>query len=176
MKTRILLVKITFRIYSLYFPIYHTAVISNRHLSSTSTKIRSGAAAAADLQHPLEAQGEEQKRGTLGSGKNWQNWSSDSYFQELVLWTQFLYLLISRKAQKYFMVFSFILHCCSWPEVTFMRLAETCCKNMCLFACTPLSPKSPTYWLPPYRIGAVSQSYLKYHLPGYSPHIAPNKC
>ena len=134
MKTRILLVKITFRIYSLYFPIYHTAVISNRHLSSTSTKIRSGAAAAADLQHPLEAQGEEQKRGTLGSGKNWQNWSSDSYFQELVLWTQFLYLLISRKAQKYFMVFSFILHCCSWPQVTFMRLAETCCKNMC-FSC-----------------------------------------
>ena len=134
MKTRILLVKITFRIYSLCFPIYHTAVISNWHLSSTSAKTRSGAAAAADLQHPLEAQGEAQKWGTLCSGENRQNRSSDSYFQELVLWTQFLYLLISRKAQEYFMVFSFILHCCSGLEGTFMRLAETCCKNTC-FSC-----------------------------------------
>ena len=27
----------------------------------------------------------------------------------------------------------------------------------------------------PYFFGAVSLRYLKYHLPGYSPHFAPNK-
>ena len=39
-------------------------------LPSTSTRTESGAAAAADFQHPLKAvQGGEQKRGTLSSGR-----------------------------------------------------------------------------------------------------------
>ena len=62
------------------------------------------ATAAADFQHPLKgAQGGEQKWGTLCSGKNWRNSSSDRYFQEPILWDQFL---ISRKALKSFVVTS----------------------------------------------------------------------
>ena len=37
-------------------------------------------------------------------GKNRQDRSSDRYFQELILWAQFLYLLTFRKALKSFMV------------------------------------------------------------------------
>ena len=56
----------------------------------------------------------EQKWGTLaGCGdrsrqgrKNWQNRSSDMYFQEVILWAQFLYLFISRKTRKSFMMTS----------------------------------------------------------------------
>ena len=38
--------------------------------------------------------------------KNWQNGSSDRYFQEKILWAQFLHLLVSRKALQSFMVTS----------------------------------------------------------------------
>ena len=66
-------------------------------LPSTSTRIKSCATVAADLQHPLKGvQGGEQKWGTLCLG-SWQDRSSDRYFQEPILWAQFLYLLISRK-------------------------------------------------------------------------------
>ena len=61
------------------------------------------ATAATDLQHPLKgAQGADQGWGTLCSEKNWQNRSSDRYFQETISWAQFLHLLISRKALKSF--------------------------------------------------------------------------
>ena len=74
---------------------------TNWHLPFTATWIKSRAAAGADFQKPLKGvQGGKQKWGTLCFGKNWQNKSSDSYFQELILWAQFLYLLISRKALK----------------------------------------------------------------------------
>ena len=75
---------------------------TNWHLPSASTRIKPYAAVAADFQHsPKGVQGGEQKWGTLCSGgKNWQNRSSDSFFQELILWTQFLHLLIPRKALK----------------------------------------------------------------------------
>ena len=66
----------------------------------------------------------EQIWGTLYSGKIWQNRSSDSrYFQEPILWAQFSYLLISRKARK-------ILHgdnCVLW-------LTETFCKKRCAWS------------------------------------------
>ena len=49
------------------------------HLPSTSTRIRLCAAEAADFQQPLKGvQGGEQKTGTLCSGENWQDKSSDS--------------------------------------------------------------------------------------------------
>ena len=54
---------------------------------------------------PLKGvQGEEQKWGILCLGKNWQDRSSDRYFQELILWAQFLYLPVSRKALTSFTV------------------------------------------------------------------------
>ena len=63
-----------------------------------------------DFQHPLKGvQGGEQKWGTRCSEKNWQNRSSDRYFQEPILWAQFLYLLISRKALKSFMIYKSLL-------------------------------------------------------------------
>ena len=50
-------------------------------------------------------------------GRNWQNRSSDRYFQEPILWAQFLYLLVSRKALK-------ILNgdnCSSWLRATLFK-------------------------------------------------------
>ena len=63
------------------------------------------------------------------------------YFQELILWAQFLYLFISKKCTK-------ILRgevCSLWLAVTFVKLAKPA-KNMCL-NCTPSSPKSHICWL-----------------------------
>ena len=134
----------TFRIYSLYFPTYHTAVISNWHSSFTSTKIRSGAAAAADLQHPLEKVRVKNRNEAL-SGKNWQNRSSDrSWFSEPN--SCISSYLEKRKNTSWFFPSSFILHCCSRLEVTFMRPAETCCKNMC-FSCMYSPITKSTYLL-----------------------------
>ena len=39
--------------------------------------------------------------------------------------------------------------CLSWLTVTFTRLADTVCKNMCLTACISLLPKSHRYWPSP---------------------------
>ena len=75
---------------------------TNLHLPSTSTRIQS--CATAHEQNLKEVQGGERKWGTLCSGKNWPNRSLDRHFQELILWAQFLYLLISRKALKSFIV------------------------------------------------------------------------
>ena len=60
---------------------------TNWHLPSTSTRLASGAAAAADLQHPLEgAQGGEQEQGPLCSGETgWTGVQVARYFQELIL-------------------------------------------------------------------------------------------
>ena len=75
-------------------------------LSSNSTRIKSCAAAASDLQHPLKVvQGGEQKWGALWS------WNTGRpcfqivrYSQKLILWAQFLYLLTSREMLKFFMM------------------------------------------------------------------------
>ena len=74
------------------------------HLPSNSTRIKSCAAAADDLQQPLKGVQDGEQWGTLSIGKNWQDRSSDRYFQELISWVQLLYLLIFRKALKSFMV------------------------------------------------------------------------
>ena len=112
---------------------------ANWHLPSTSTRVKSCAAVAADLQHPLKRfQGGEQNWGTLCSGENWQNRSVDRYFQELILWVQFLYLLISRNALKFFMVMTIP---CDYQESS--------AKNMWLVACTPPSPKLHISWPSP---------------------------
>ena len=69
-------------------------------------RIKSCATAAADLQQPLKGvQGGEQKWGTLCSGKSGRTGLQIvRYFQEQILWAQFLYLLIFRKVLKSFMV------------------------------------------------------------------------
>ena len=76
------------------------------HLPSTLTRMKLCAATADDLQHPLKEfrMGSRHEplyaSGTLAG----QVFSQLRYSQELILWTQFLYILISRKALKSFMV------------------------------------------------------------------------
>lgn len=73
----------------------------NWHLPSASTRIKSQAAMTTDPQHPLEwFQGGDQERAPLCSGKNWQNKSLDTYFQQKILWAPLLDILIYRKALK----------------------------------------------------------------------------
>ena len=71
---------------------------ANWHLPSIFTGIKSCAAAVADFQHPMKGiQGGEQKWGTLCSGGETGRTGLQiiRYFQELILWAQFLYLPIS---------------------------------------------------------------------------------
>ena len=78
-------------------------------LPSASTRIKSDAAAAPDRSSGWRAK--------MCWGKDWQNRSSDRCFQEPILWAQFLYLLISRKALK-------SLHgdnCSSWLTATLCK-------------------------------------------------------
>ena len=58
---------------------------------------------------------------------------------------------------------------CSWLAETFCKKKKKIC------ACFHISPsaKSHIYWPSPYLFGIVSQGYLRYCLPGYSPHILP---
>ena len=84
------------------------------HLPSTSTRIKSCAAAAADLQHPLKGvQGGVQKWGSLCSRKTGRTGLPTvrhyqevilRYYQEVILWTHFYYLFKSRTALKSFTV------------------------------------------------------------------------
>ena len=76
------------------------------HLLSTSTRINSYATAAADLQHPMkEFRVEIRNRALCTQGKTGRIGSQIvRHFQEPILWIQFLYLLISRKPLKSFMV------------------------------------------------------------------------
>lgn len=56
-----------------------------------------------------------------------------------------------------------------------MWLPSALCKNICLIAHTPPPLKSHIYWPFPLLFRAVSQSYLKWCLPGFSPHFAQIK-
>ena len=56
-----------------------------------------------------------------------------------------------------------------WTELNH-ETSKACCKNICLIACTPPSPKSHIYWPCPLPVWAVSQSIW-----GYSSHFALNK-
>ena len=132
---------------------------TNWHLPFTSTRIKSCAAAGSDFQQPLKGvQGGELKWDIQCSGKNWQNKSSDTYFQDLILWAQFLYLFICRKALN-----------SSWLCLYLMT-------SMCVFECM----NSPfikityiqTFPLPPW---SGFSNYLRCCLLGYSLHFAPIK-
>ena len=59
--------------------------------------------------------------GTVYTGKNWQNSSSDIYLQELILWAQVLHLQITRKAPKSFMVMSALP---AWQKLLFVVLVN----------------------------------------------------
>ena len=85
------------------------------------------------------------------------------YSQEPILWAQFLYLLISRKA----------LHgdiCSSWLAKTWKKKKKSAWLHV-----LPLHQNSIYPGIPPYFFGAVSQSSLICCLLGYSPHFAPHK-
>ena len=88
--------------------------------------------------HPKEA---------LVLWKNWQNRSSDRYFQEQILGAQFLHLLISRKALNSFMV----IPVPSW-------LAKSSAKTRAWLHILLSSPKSHIYQPSLYLFGAASQS------------------
>ena len=138
-------------------------VTCHEHLPSTSTMIKSCVATAAvTFNTPWREFKVEIKNEALCALENWQNRSSDRYFQEQILWAQFLHLLISRKALKSF-------------TTTFHDQQEPSAKNACLIAHTPPSPKSHIYWPFSYLFGVVSQSYLRYWFPGCSPYFAPDK-
>ena len=62
--------------------------------------------------------------------KNWQDKSSDRYFQEPILWAKFLYLLISRKGRR--------LH---KNRRKFHESSGNLIENMCLIACILFSPR-----------------------------------
>ena len=95
--------------------------------------------------------------------ENWQNRSSGRYFQEKLLWVQFLHLLLSRKALKSFTVTS--APCDQqWPIK---------CVLGCMYL--PLHQKHIYTDISPHLFGVVFQSSLKCGLPGYSPGFAPNK-
>ena len=85
----------------------HKFEVANWHLPSTSTRIKSCAAAATDLQHPpVESSGSRTEMrhsaleitGRIGV-------QIVRYFQDLILWAQFLHL-ISRKTLNSFLVTS----------------------------------------------------------------------
>ena len=140
------------------------------YLPSTTTRIKSRAVAAADLQYSggrspgwregvrhsvLGGVGE--RTVPIGLRIAW-------YFQKLILWAQFLYLPISRRALKSFMAMTAPHH-----------EQKPSAKCMCLIACIPLRQNHIFTDLSPYFFGAVSQSYLKCYLPRHSSHFAPNK-
>ena len=117
--------------------------------------------------HPGKGvQGGEQKRGTLCSGRTWQNRSSDSWIFSGAdfFWAHFLYLLISRKALKP-----------SWWLflVTSRNLLEEYALDSMYSPFTKITAKltSPS----PHLSEAVSQNSLRCCLLGDSPHFAPNK-
>ena len=145
----------------------------NWHLWSTSIRIKSCTAVAADLQYPLKGvQHGEQKKGTLCSGKHWQDRSSDGQiFSGANFMSPNLVSPHNYKSIKSFMVTT-VPHDCQ----SFIRLAEIFQKNKCLIVYIPPPPKSHRYWPFPHCLfGAASQSYLKWCLPGCSPQFAPNE-
>ena len=107
----------------------------------------------------------------LCSGENWQDRSSNRYFQELIFLSPILVSSHTQESTK-------ILHgnnCSSWLAESFTRWAETFWKNLCLIACIPPLPKSHAYCPPPTPSLWSSFSELRCCLPGCSPHFAPNK-
>ena len=93
------------------------------------------------------------------------------YFQGKILWVQFLHLLLSRKARKSFMWCLLLVTSNNLHETSNYLLKERVLD--CVYS--PFTTISYLLTFLPYLFGAVSQSYLKCCLPGYSSHFAPNK-
>ena len=102
-------------------------------------KDKSCAAATTDLHPPWRCEGREKKWGTLCSRKTARTGLQIvGYTQELILWAQFLYLLVSRKVLKFFMV-QIVSH--NWQ-----KLHKTSRNSKIIYTI-----------LPPYLFGTVSQ-------------------
>ena len=86
------------------------------------------------------------------------------YFQKLILWAQFLYLLISRKALKSFMV--------TTVSRDWQKASAKICAWLHVF---PLYQNHTSTDLSPMTFREVSQSYLGCCLQGCSLPFAPNK-
>ena len=136
------------------------------HFPSTSAKTEC-AAAAADFHHSVKGvQGEEQKWGTLCSGRNWQNRSTKTFFFS---WSQFYeFNSVCPSIQKNTKIL-LSADCSLWP-------AENFCKKLCSWLHVFPLHQNHTYTdLLPCLFGAVSQSYQWCCLLGCSPHFAPDK-
>ena len=134
-------------------------------LPSASTRNESWAAAAAELRHLEGVEGGEQKWGALCSGKLAKQ---VRYFQELILGAQFVHL-ISGKALNSITVMSNS----TWLYNLYETSRNFLQKIYAWFHILPLH-QNQIRWPSPCLLGAVSQSYLKCCLPGYSPHFVPS--
>ena len=93
------------------------------------------------------------------------------YSQELILWAQFSYNLISRKAPK-----SFTVMTVSCDSQKLHETSRNFLENMCSIAGTPPITKITHILIfLPCLCGAVSQRYLRCRLPDLSSHFAPQK-
>ena len=131
-------------------PVFFPLSTTNWHLPSSSTGIKSRAAEVADLQQPLKgAQGREQKWGAMCSRKTG---GTGLQIDGPILWAQFLYLLKSRKALKFFMMMP-----APWDQ------QKPSAKKICawLHVLFPLHQNQIYTDLPHYLFGAISQSYLR---------------
>ena len=135
---------------------------TNWHVPSTSTRIKSWAAAAADFQHPLKrAQAENRYDPLCVLGKTGRTGLQIVRYLQRILWAQFLHLLIIRK-----MLTSL------WWHLLPMTSSKPLTK--CELDCTELFPEIIYDTdLPPCLLVAISQHNLKCCLLGFSPHFAP---
>ena len=100
----------------------------------------------------------KQEWGTLCSGKTGRTGLQIvKQPQELILWAQFLYLLISRKTLKFFMV-TIVSHNSQTFHETSRNFLQ---KEMCLNTCTPFLPNHIYTVLPLYLFRSVSHRYLR---------------
>ena len=109
---------------------------------------------------PWRSECREKKWGTLCSRKTAKTGLQIvRYTQELILWAQFLYLLISRKVLKFFMV-QIVSH--DWQKLHKTR------RNSKINVCLTVYQNHIYTIFPPYVFGTVSQSYLRHCLLGCS--------
>ena len=131
----------------------------NYYLPSVFIRMKSLTTAFADNEHTLKGvQVGDQEWGTRCSGKNWQDRPSDSYFQEKILWAQFL---APSHIQKNAQIINGDI-CPSWLAAVF-------------YCMDPLHQNHMYIDLPHCLFGTVPQSCLRGCLLDDSPHFAPNK-
>ena len=114
------------------------------HLPSISIRIKSSTVAAADFRDCLkEFRVENRNKVLWAQGKTGRTGLQIvRCFQKKILWVQFFYLLIPRRA-----VTSFMVKTAHHDKYSPSRdQQKPSAKNICLIVCTPLSPKSHIYW------------------------------